>query len=518
MGSTAAVTVALDDRGRPNWLKALAGCVAGRWHWLAATRAVWSGQVALTAAMRPHAAAAALAAVALSLLVRPGSGINNGLARTPPMTWSSWGSFGCGVSEQHIRDTADDFVRLGLVEAGYSILQIDDCWSNKTHRAADGSLMANRTKFPSGTLAPVAKYVESKGLQLGIYTDLGVHTCAGYPGSGGPKNPDGSYGHYCQDAQTFADWGIHYIKQDFCGPRPGNCGTSDDAGGKACYTIMSECIAKTKKPIIFGLCSWGSDQPWTYGPAIANLWRTTADQQPLWESIMRSVDNQLVALSSAGPGGWNDMDELFMVGSGKENGRDHGSCLALSFVERQSMFNFWTMFAAPLAIGDDVGKLLGNSSSAVEARGLYTNKEVSKLLACVPLSFAVSSMPSGPISDRLFFLLFGAGHRDRPGHAGPPSRQGAGLLAGWPAVGTGLGAAACQRRCGSAHVQPRELGRLRRLQRVTTGLRLPRPAVRPDRRGAKRHAFLGDGQGLSAVCLEPHDSARGLREQQVSSR
>ena len=120
---------------------------------------------------------------------------------------------------------------------------------------------------------------------------------------------------------------------------------------------------------------------------------------------MRSVDNQLVALSSAGPGGWNDMDELFLVGSGKENGRDHGSCLALSFVERQSMFNFWTIFAAPLAIGDDVGKLLGNSSSAVEARGLYTNKEVSKLLACVRLSLTVCSIPSGPISDRPFFLL-----------------------------------------------------------------------------------------------------------------
>ena len=180
--------------------------------------------------------------------------------------------------------------------------------------------MANRSKFPSGTLAETAAYVEQRGLKLGIYTDLGEHTCAGFPGSGGPKNADGSWGHYCKDAATFAAWGIHYIKQDFCGPRPGNCGTSDDAGGKACCapahsrtphprdsslavradSIMSECIAKTKKPIIFSLCSWGSDQPWTYGPAIANSWRTTADQQPLWESVMRSVDNQLVALPAAG--------------------------------------------------------------------------------------------------------------------------------------------------------------------------------------------------------------------------
>ena len=212
--------------------------------------------------------------------------------------------------------------------------------------------MANRSKFPSGTLAETAAYVEQRGLKLGIYTDLGEHTCAGFPGSGGPKNADGSWGHYCQDAATFAAWGIHYIKQDFCGPRPGNCGTSDDAGGKACCapattlpprhpglthcvgadSIMSECIAKTKKPIIFSLCSWGSDQPWTYGPAIANSWRTTADQQPLWDSVMRSVDNQLVALPAAGPGGWNDMDELFMVGHGSE----HAGTLKMNYVERQT--------------------------------------------------------------------------------------------------------------------------------------------------------------------------------------
>ena len=371
------------------------------------------------------------------LLVSRVAGIDNGLARTPPMTWSSWGSFGCDVSEQHIKDTADNFVKLGLVDAGYSILQIDDCWSNKTSRASDGSLMANYTKFPSGTLAPIAKYVESKGLKLGIYTDLGTHTCAGYPGSGGAKNPDGSYGHYCQDAQTFADWGIHYIKQDFCGPRPGNCGAPDDAGGKACYTIMSDCILKTKKPIIFGLCSWGADQPWTYGPKIANLWRTTADQQPLWESVMRSVDNQIVALPAAGPGGWNDMDELFMVSSGKENGQEHSSCLALSYVERQSMFNFWTMFAAPLAIGDDVAKLIGSSAEAVEARGLYTNKEV---IAIDQVSYCIVSCKQyWPTANACSDIDL------RLGHFGEAGSQGVRFISRWPAVDAGLGSTVSKR-------------------------------------------------------------------------
>ena len=161
--------------------------------------------------------------------------IDNGLARTPPMTWSSWGSYGCDVNEQHIMDTADLFVKLGLVEAGYSVLQIDDCWSNKTHRSKDaspkkkgdvmyGELMANRSKFPSGALAEVAQYAAARGLRLGIYTDLGMNTCAGYPGS---------YGHACEDAATFARWNITYVKQDFCGPRPGLL-TSTRARARAC--------------------------------------------------------------------------------------------------------------------------------------------------------------------------------------------------------------------------------------------------------------------------------------------
>jgi alpha-galactosidase len=139
-------------------------------------------------------------------LYPPAVAIDNGLARTPPMTWSSWGSFGCDVDEQSIKETADLFVKLGLADAGYSVLQIDDCWSNQTHRSLDvtpkkrgevmhGELMANRSKFPSGTLIEVSQYVAALGLRLGIYTDIGLNTCAGFPGS---------FGHYCEDAATFA--------------------------------------------------------------------------------------------------------------------------------------------------------------------------------------------------------------------------------------------------------------------------------------------------------------------------
>ena len=45
------------------------------------------------------------------------------------------------------------------------------------------------------------------GLKLGIYSDAGPLTCAGYPGS---------RHHEEDDAQTWADWGVDYLKYDNC--------------------------------------------------------------------------------------------------------------------------------------------------------------------------------------------------------------------------------------------------------------------------------------------------------------
>jgi len=291
----------------------------------------------------------------------------NGLALTPPMTWSSWGSFGCLINETHMLATADAFVKLGLVKAGYNTLQIDDCWSvkvdlpnNVTGRdPATGELLPNATKWPRG-LRFIADYLRARGLHLGIYTDIGQHTCAGYPGS---------YGHYCQDAATFSSWGITYVKQDFCGPRPvTNCGHPTLLGGEGCYSNMSKCLLAQSPKIVYGLCSWGSDAPWTYGRKIgANLWRTSADMQHCWESVMRTVDNQIVALDAAGPGGWNDMDELFL--GTYANG--------MSLDERQTMFNFFVIFASPLSSGDNV--LLPSFDANVSR--MYTNVEV---IQCYP--------------------------------------------------------------------------------------------------------------------------------------
>src|SRR6059058_3201414 len=84
--------------------------------------------------------AAAAVPVALLLAQPPAQALENGLARTPQMGWNDWNSFGCGVSDSLIRQTADTMVSSGMAAAGYKYVNIDDCWSEKS-RDGSGNLV-----------------------------------------------------------------------------------------------------------------------------------------------------------------------------------------------------------------------------------------------------------------------------------------------------------------------------------------------------------------------------------------
>src|SRR5881394_1727268 len=135
---------------------------------------------------------------------RPRPPLDNGLARTPPMGWNSWNHFGCDVSAQLIRETADAITASGMRDAGYQYVVIDDCW--QVARDRSGRIVADSTRFPGG-IKPLADYVHSKGLKFGIYTDAGRRTCQGRPGT---------YGSEELDARTYAEWGVDYVKEDWC--------------------------------------------------------------------------------------------------------------------------------------------------------------------------------------------------------------------------------------------------------------------------------------------------------------
>ncbi len=238
------------------------------------------------------------------------------------MGWNSWNSFGCAVSEELIRETADAMLSSGMQAAGYRYIIIDDCWMARD-RDAQGNLQADPVKFPNGMKA-LADYVHSEGLKLGLYLDRGKQTCQGFPGS---------YGHEIQDANTLASWGIDYIKEDNCSA-VGNLITD--------YTKMHNDLVSTGRPIVFSLCSWGF--PGTQVPelGIAHLWRTSKDIQDRWASMLSNAQANAAYAAYAGPGHWNDPDML-------EIGRG-----GMTEVEYRTHFSLWAIMAAPLIAGNDL--------------------------------------------------------------------------------------------------------------------------------------------------------------------
>ncbi|MCP8899549.1 glycoside hydrolase family 27 protein [Gilvimarinus xylanilyticus] len=273
-----------------------------------------------------------------------------GLADTPPMGWNSWNTFDCDVDENMIREMADAMVESGMRDAGYEYINIDDCWHGE--RDENGEIQVSEEHFPSGMKA-LADYVHSKGLKLGIYSDAGNTTCAGRPGS---------RGHEYQDARTYAEWGIDYLKYDWC--------DTENINPIGAYTTMRDALHEAGRPIYYSICEWGDNQPWEWAQDIGHSWRATGDIYPCWDcsynwgswsslGVLKILDirKDLRLRQYAGPGHWNDYD-MMEVGNGMTEAED------------RSHFSLWAMLNSPLITGNDL------RSMSDTTREILTNKEI----------------------------------------------------------------------------------------------------------------------------------------------
>ena len=266
---------------------------------------------------------------------------DNGLVRAPPMGWNSWNKFASRVDDATVRSIADAMAINGMKAAGYLYINIDDTW--EAGRDAHGNIQTNK-KFPE--MKALADYVHSKGLKLGIYSTPGPNTCAGY---------EGSYGHEAQDARTYADWGIDYLKYDWCGART----LYTDEEMPAVYQKMGDALRAQKRPIVYSLCQYGRQDVWKWGADVGgNLWRTTGDIRDAWDSMTRIGFGQNDLAPFARPGHWNDPDML-EIGNG-----------GMTEVEYQTHMSLWAILAAPLLAGND----LRSMSPAI--LNILTNREV----------------------------------------------------------------------------------------------------------------------------------------------
>jgi alpha-galactosidase len=271
----------------------------------------------------------------------------NGLALTPPMGFNDWAGFGCNsqMNESLFTKTADAMVNLGLKDLGYQYVNIDDCWMQHD-RDANGNLQVDTSRFPHG-MKWLGDYIHARGLKFGLYEDAGYKTCQGAAGM---------YGHFPQDSDLMASWGMDYLKLDYCyQPRDQYPGKTASQVAETVYSQASQALLDTGRPIVFSesapayVCCGGPDfnyeLTWLYKHG--NLWRYGTDISDNWQSVLRNYgqDNTPGLAQWAGPGHWNDADML-EIGNG-----------GLSLTEEQTQFTLWSELASPLLLSTDLTKL-----------------------------------------------------------------------------------------------------------------------------------------------------------------
>jgi alpha-galactosidase len=288
------------------------------------------------------------------------------IALTPQMGWNSWNCFAGAVSEDKVKSAADAMVKSGLINHGWTYINVDDFWQNHRNskdqtlrgpfRDLHGYIVPN-SRFPS--MKNMADYIHGLGLKAGLYSSPGPWTCGGCAAS---------WLHEEQDAQTYAKWGFDYLKYDWCSY--GNVvhiaktnvmvvrsnGSPAKTGEEAMYPykLMGNFLREQNRDIVFSLCQYGMADVWKWGGSVnGNSWRTTGDITDTWRSMSRIGFNQGQAAPCAKPGNWNDPDMLVVgqVGWGKP----HPSRLTPD--EQYTHISLWCLLSAPLLIGCDMTKL-----------------------------------------------------------------------------------------------------------------------------------------------------------------
>ena len=280
--------------------------------------------------------------------------IGDVIGLTPALGWNSWNAFGLSVNDERVRTAARTMIDK-LSAYGWSYVNIDDGWEAEK-RAASGEIVTNQ-KFPD--MKATTDYVHSLGLKMGIYSSPGPRTCGGYLGS---------WQHEDQDAKTYGDWGIDYLKYDWCSYSEVTAKNPNLDDMKKPYQVMRASLDKIPRDIMFSFCQYGMGDVWKWGAEVGgNSWRSTGDIEDTWKSMSTIGFHQVADGPYAQPGHFNDPDML-VVGKVGWGDNQHNSRLTPD--EQYTHISLWSLLSSPLLIGCDMGKL------DKFTLGLLTNDEV----------------------------------------------------------------------------------------------------------------------------------------------
>jgi alpha-galactosidase len=300
--------------------------------------------------------------------------VGDKIALTPPMGWNCYNRYGDSVDHITVKNAVDAMVTSGLINHGWTYINIDDGWSIKPGstdpmrmgepRDANGMINANK-KFPD--MKALTDYIHSKGSPSPL-------TCSRYTAS---------YQYEDKDARRWADWGFDYLKYDYCSY--GEISKSETVKAlQKPYIVMRNALDKVDRDIVFSLSQYGMGNSWEWAAQIGgNCWRTTGDLIDTWSSLSETGFIQAGKEKFAGPGHWNDPDMLVvgLVGWGETQ---YPSRLLAD--EQYTHISLWSLLAAPLLIGCDIVAMDDFTKS------LFTNDEV----------IDINQDPSGKQAARVF--------------------------------------------------------------------------------------------------------------------
>ncbi|KAL4263728.1 Alpha-galactosidase [Pleurotus pulmonarius] len=258
--------------------------------------------------------------------------------KLPALGWNCWNAYGGNINEEKILAAANQFVSLGLQDVGYEYVNIDDCWATMTRDPSTQRMVPDPTKFPNG-ISGVAAQIHALGLKVGIYSDAGTATCAGFPGS---------LGFEAIDAATFSEWGVDYncnVPGNWSDvyPVPGDDWYNSNSAIR--YRQMTAALANQPNPIQYALCNWGNANIWDWGARVGHSWRMSSDSSPTWSYLTSIINTNVVRLSAVDFFAHNDMD-MMEIGNG-----------ALTVEEQRTHFAAWVFLKSPILLGTDLSKL-----------------------------------------------------------------------------------------------------------------------------------------------------------------
>jgi alpha-galactosidase len=282
--------------------------------------------------------------------------VGDQIALTPPMGWNSWNCFASNVSQEKVQSAADAMVSSGLIDHGWTYVNVDDCWEIPANhpaaerRGPDGHVLTN-AKFPD--MKAMADYIHAKGLRAGLYSSPGPSTCGGYTAS---------FQYEFEDAHQYAEWGFDYLKYDWCsyGDVAGLVKRNNNQGSdlwllKRPYIVMDRALKAQDRDILFSLCQYGMGDVWKWGAQVGgNCWRTTDDINDSWGSMTANGFHEAGHEQYGGPGHWNDPDML-VVGSVGWGPDLHPTRLTPN--EQYTHISLWCLLSSPLLIGCDMTKM-----------------------------------------------------------------------------------------------------------------------------------------------------------------